>query len=323
MKKLIIALVFGLSLANATNLLKYDVFDNEQNIDLKLSFDTPYRGEITQTNEKNLIIVTLKELNAGEKFNHALNSKIGSEFIIAPLNNAVKIELKTTKSLSVSANLSDDKSELMLKFSQSGQSEILPNSTENPSEPSSSHLARNLLIFLVLVLAIVSGLLIARRLKKAKNDDFDDDFFQAFDEKSSENTDEVEYEGIFAELNNEKQNKNEDKNENSEKVENTANFKQELDDFINTDLDNLMPQNSAENESEEPKNQFLNEVFEEPNDEKIEIIKQNKIKDDLQMAILKYKNKKFVLFLGDENVLFTESKTRNVDDLLKKLEDEI
>lgn len=323
MKKLIIALVFGLSLANATNLLKYDVFDNEQNIDLKLSFDTPYRGEITQTNEKNLIIVTLKELNAGEKFNHALNSKIGSEFIIAPLNNAVKIELKTTKSLSVSANLSDDKSELMLKFSQSGQSEILPNSTENPSEPSSSHLARNLLIFLVLVLAIVAGLLIARRLKKAKNDDFDDDFFQAFDEKSSENTDEVEYEGIFAELNNEKQNKNEDKNENSKKVENTANFKQELDDFINTDLDNLMPQNSAENESEEPKNQFLNKVFKEPNDEKIEIIKQNKIKDDLQMAILKYKNKKFVLFLGDENVLFTESKTHNVDDLLKKLDDEI
>ena len=127
-KTIFLVLFFMLNALNATNLLKYDVFDGEQNIDLKLSFDTPYRGEITQTNEKNMVIVTLKDLNLAEKFNHQINSQIGSEFVISPMDNAVKIELNTNKNIVVKPSLNDDKSELMLKFSQSTQSAILPQS---------------------------------------------------------------------------------------------------------------------------------------------------------------------------------------------------
>ena len=188
-KTIFLVLFFMLNALNATNLLKYDVFDGEQNIDLKLSFDTPYRGEITQTNEKNMVIVTLKDLNLAEKFNHQINSQIGSEFVISPMDNAVKIELNTNKNIVVKPSLNDDKSELMLKFSQSTQSAILPQSkAQDESEMQPSNLVRNGVILITGLLIFIVFLIIAKRMFGTKNGKNDDEIWTAFENASMDNT---------------------------------------------------------------------------------------------------------------------------------------
>lgn len=325
MQKIIfLALFFMINALNATNLLKYDVFDGEQNIDLKLSFDTPYRGEITQTNEKNMVIVTLKDLNLAEKFNHQINSQIGSEFIISPMDNAVKIELNTNKNIVVKPSLNDDKSELMLKFSQSNQSAILPQSkTQDESEVQPSNLVRNGTILITALLIFIVFLIIAKRMFGTKNGKNDDEIWTAFENASTDNqTQKIDKE---ADLNTNLDDinianlqpnfvlKNDDENlkfsaEIAEKIENQS-------EISKRNLDEKIANESAKDDAK-------TDLETTPNfDKQIEILSQKNIDDETKMAILKFKNRHFVLFLGEKNMLFTQNESQNIEDIKKILQE--
>ena len=321
MQKIIfLALFFMINALNATNLLKYDVFDGEQNIDLKLSFDTPYRGEITQTNEKNMVIVTLKDLNLAEKFNH----QIGSEFIISPMDNAVKIELNTNKNIVVKPNLNDDKSELMLKFSQSNQSAILPQSkAQDESDAQPSNLVRNGTILITALLIFIIFLIIAKRIFGTKNGKNDDEIWTAFENANMDNqTQKIDKE---ADLNTNLDDinianlqpnfvlKNDDENlkfsaEIAEKIENQS-------EISKRNLDEKIANKSAKDDAK-------TDLETTPNfDKQIEILSQKNIDDETKMAILKFKNRHFVLFLGEKNMLFTQNESQNIEDIKKILQE--
>lgn len=313
MQKIIfLALFFMINALNATNLLKYDVFDGEQNIDLKLSFDTPYRGEITQTNEKNMVIVTLKDLNLAEKFNHQINSQIGSEFVISPMDNAVKIELNTNKNIVVKPNLNDDKSELMLKFSQSNQSAILPQSkAQDESDAQPSNLVRNGTILITALLIFIVFLIIAKRMFGTKNGKNDDEIWTAFENASMDNTAQ-------------KMDKEADLNTNLDDI-NIANLQPNFvlkNDDENIRFSNNIAQsikNSEKISEQNSKNKAQND--DKKCDEKIEILSQKEIDDETKMAILKFKNRHFVLFLGEKNMLFTQNESQNIEDIKKILQE--
>ena len=292
-KTIFLVLFFMLNALNATNLLKYDVFDGEQNIDLKLSFDTPYRGEITQTNEKNMVIVTLKDLNLAEKFNHQINSQIGSEFVISPMDNAVKIEL-------------------MLKFSQSTQSAILPQSkAQDESEIQPSNLVRNGVILITALLIFIVFLIIAKRMFGTKNGKNDDEIWTAFENASMDNTAQ-------------KMDKESDLNTNLDDI-NIANLQPNFvlkNDDENIRFSNNIAQsikNSEKISEQNSKNKAQND--DKKCDEKIEILSQKEIDDETKMAILKFKNRHFVLFLGEKNMLFTQNESQNIEDIKKILQE--
>jgi hypothetical protein len=311
-KTIFLVLFFMLNALNATNLLKYDVFDGEQNIDLKLSFDTPYRGEITQTNEKNMVIVTLKDLNLAEKFNHQINSQIGSEFVISPMDNAVKIELNTNKNIVVKPSLNDDKSELMLKFSQSTQSAILPQSkAQDESEIQPSNLVRNGVILITALLIFIVFLIIAKRMFGTKNGKNDDEIWTAFENASMDNTAQ-------------KMDKEADLNTNLDDI-NIANLQPNF--VLKNDDENIrFSNNIAQSIKNSEKISEQNSKNKEQNDdkkcdEKIEILSQKEIDDETKMAILKFKNRHFVLFLGEKNMLFTQNESQNIEDIKKILQE--
>lgn len=311
-KTIFLVLFFMLTALNATNLLKYDVFDGEQNIDLKLSFDTPYRGEITQTNEKNMVIVTLKDLNLAEKFNHQINSQIGSEFVISPMDNAVKIELNTNKNIVVKPSLNDDKSELMLKFSQSTQSAILSQSKmQDESEMQPSNLVRNGVILITALLIFIVFLIIAKRMFGTKNGKNDDEIWTAFENASMDNQAQ-------------KMDKKADLNTNLDDI-NIANLQPNF--VLKNDDENIrFSNNIAQSIKNSEKISEQNSKNKEQNDdkkcdEKIEILSQKEIDDETKMAILKFKNRHFVLFLGKKNMLFTQNESQNIEDIKKILQE--
>ena len=56
-------------------------------------------------------------------------------------------------------------------------------------------------------------------------------------------------------------------------------------------------------------------------DKQIEILSQKNIDDETKMAILKFKNRHFVLFLGEKNMLFTQNESQNIEDIKKILQE--
>ena len=358
MKKLFLIAIL-LSFSHATSLLKYDVFDNDMSVDLKLSFDTPYTGEVAQSNEKNAIIITLKDLQSDEKFNHQLNSQIASDFTISPLDNGVKIELRNAKDLTVEAEPLADNSQLMLRFSKGGKSEILADSSaaksqkNEPSDPNSTpRLLKNIIMILLILLALVAVLLIAKRFLENRNSGIsEDDLWEAFDnaENKQESKPQAEEKSEFKpaqtiksdeEIANsvEKEiaavdtpkNLSEENDEISKFNENFNNFmSKNLNDFLNSEkpVENeaeiLAAKSGAEAQTTEAKAEIkIDEPAQKADENEIQIVSQKPLNDRTQMAILKFKGKYSALFLGKQNALFesVEELEKSVEEMKKLLE---
>ena len=212
----------------------------------------------------------------------------------------------------------------MLKFSQSNQSAILPQSkAQDESDAQPSNLVRNGTILITALLIFIVFLIIAKRMFGTKNGKNDDEIWTAFENANMDNqTQKIDKE---ADLNTNLDDinianlqpnfvlKNDDENlkfsaEIAEKIENQS-------EISKRNLDEKIANESAKDDAK-------TDLETTPNfDKQIEILSQKNIDDETKMAILKFKNRHFVLFLGKKNMLFTQNESQNIEDIKKILQE--
>ena len=74
--KFILALLFFTTQIFASNLLAYNIYERNDRVDIMLSFDAPYEGNIFQKREKNTTSLILNSLNYDQSDSKDINSKI-------------------------------------------------------------------------------------------------------------------------------------------------------------------------------------------------------------------------------------------------------
>lgn len=93
---------------NASSLLTYNVYDRNDRVDIMLSFDAPYEGQIFQQKDENVVGLILQDLNYDRVVNKNINSEILQEFSINPSNNTILLNLKSNKPIGVFASKTID-----------------------------------------------------------------------------------------------------------------------------------------------------------------------------------------------------------------------
>ncbi len=107
MKILIIFIVF-LSQLVATNLLTYNLYDRSDRIDIMLSFDSPYEGQIFQEKRDNTITLRLNDLDYNKIIKKSINSTIAQKLTIQPDKNSLLIMIKSENQIGVIASKTTD-----------------------------------------------------------------------------------------------------------------------------------------------------------------------------------------------------------------------
>jgi len=109
-------LSFGIALF-ATDLVKYNIYQNPNRVDLMLTFDEPYPGKISKSQTKGSMILALKDVNFPKK---KIEKEIDSAFIdsltIASLKNKILIELKSKTKIVVNASKTIDNTGLRIRI---------------------------------------------------------------------------------------------------------------------------------------------------------------------------------------------------------------
>ncbi|QCD44164.1 excinuclease ABC subunit A [Campylobacter mucosalis] len=107
MRILILFFTFLLPIFGA-NLLTYNVYERVDRVDIMLSFDAPYEGNIFQKREKDTTSLILNSLSYEEKISKSVNSKIFDEFSIEPRQNSLSLNLKSKEPIIVNASKTTD-----------------------------------------------------------------------------------------------------------------------------------------------------------------------------------------------------------------------
>lgn len=107
MRILLIVLAFFAPLA-ASNLLTYNIYERSDRIDVMLSFDAPYAGNIFQKRENNTTMLIFDGLNFDQAVDKNLNSKILQELYIEPKQNSVILSIKSDAAINVNASKTTD-----------------------------------------------------------------------------------------------------------------------------------------------------------------------------------------------------------------------
>ena len=127
--KLLIAFILTISYAFASNLLTYNIYERSDRVDVMLSFDSPYDGNIYQKKEGNSIGLTLNGLIFDEKVSKNINSNIVQELNILPSNNSTLVQLVGNGPISVIASKTVDGFGLRIRsrpLSASAEVETMP-----------------------------------------------------------------------------------------------------------------------------------------------------------------------------------------------------
>jgi len=92
----------------ATNLLTYNLYDRSDRIDIMLSFDSPYEGQIFQDKKDNLITLRLNDLSYNKLIKKSINSQIAQKLTIEPDKNSLKILIRSKNQVGVIASKTAD-----------------------------------------------------------------------------------------------------------------------------------------------------------------------------------------------------------------------
>ncbi|WP_169765794.1 excinuclease ABC subunit A [Campylobacter curvus] len=101
----------------ASNLLTYNIYERTDRVDIMLSFDAPYEGNIFQKREKNTTSLILNSLNYEQSVNKNINSKIVQELDIEPKQNSLILNLKSQDAIIVNASKTTDGFGLRIRVS--------------------------------------------------------------------------------------------------------------------------------------------------------------------------------------------------------------
>lgn len=107
MRHIAFLLFCSLSLFGST-LLTYNIYERDDRVDVMLSFDAPYEGQIFQKKGTNIISLTLLELNYDNVIEKSINSNIIQELNIEPTEHGILVTLKSTNPIAVYASKTID-----------------------------------------------------------------------------------------------------------------------------------------------------------------------------------------------------------------------
>ena len=116
MKKVIFSVFVLFSFLNSATLLEYDAVENDNDVVLKLFFDSAFEGGIFEKKDKDNLIIILENTQTNEKFTNQLNSNIIKEFVIQNNKNNAEISIKGSPNLETNASILQDGLELNVKF---------------------------------------------------------------------------------------------------------------------------------------------------------------------------------------------------------------
>lgn len=103
-----IFLLFFASYSIASSLLTYNIYERSDRVDIMLSFDAPYEGQIFQKKGNNIISLSLSDLFYDKLVEKNINSKIVQELTIDPTQNSTIVTLKSNKAIGVFASKTID-----------------------------------------------------------------------------------------------------------------------------------------------------------------------------------------------------------------------
>ena len=118
--------IFALMLAVplfAVNLIDIKSFiDKNESVNITLSFDGAFNGEIAEKRDKEAVLLTLNGVNYGKKETRTLNSPLISEMLISPDKNKTSIMLKAAENVRVNAEKINNNTGIMVRaLSQNAQ----------------------------------------------------------------------------------------------------------------------------------------------------------------------------------------------------------
>ncbi len=107
MRKLILISVLFLQV-QASNLLTYNIYERDDRVDIMLSFDSPYEGQIYQKKGKNHISLSLEGVSYDALVEKTIHSPIVQSFTIDPSESLTVLSLKSNKAIGVFASKTID-----------------------------------------------------------------------------------------------------------------------------------------------------------------------------------------------------------------------
>ncbi len=107
MKNIFILLLF-VSFSFSANLLTHNIYERSDRVDIMLSFDSPYEGEISQRRGKNITTLTLSDLTYDKLIEKNINSNILQAITIEPNKDNLNVILKSKNSIAVIASKTVD-----------------------------------------------------------------------------------------------------------------------------------------------------------------------------------------------------------------------
>lgn len=109
----------------AVKLVDYNIYDRNDRVDLMLSFDNAYNGKISQTKDKNFILLTFSKLTYSKDELKNLSSKLVDRISISSKNNDTYIMLKNKQNISLNVSSINDKFGVRIRVTQENKQKKL------------------------------------------------------------------------------------------------------------------------------------------------------------------------------------------------------
>lgn len=266
MKKIIFSIFILFSFLNSATLMKYETVENDNNVVLKLFFDSAFEGGIFEKKDKDSFIIILENTQTNEKFTTQLNSNIIKEFVIQNNKNNAEISIKGSPNLETNASILQDGLELNVKFTNkivNNTSKVLKDDKKNSEKSSGIYKFLIAIVFLIFIIAFI----IYKKIKK-QNEEFDN-FSNAMEDRQ----DEEEANEASSDLDD----YDDDKDDKSDKEEN---FEEKM---LNKEI------------------KTHNELYKNEYQSDASIIYQEKISDEKEVLLIKSDGKVYLSFISLDN----------------------
>lgn len=175
MKKILFLLILT-TLSYAANLLTHNIYDREDRVDIMLSFDSPYMGQIFQDKTQHGITLKLKDLSFNKSVNKTINSKIVQALSIIPSRDFVSITLRNKQNIDVIASKTTDGFGLRIRVTlaqvvPASNIKVLPQTVDNlqnitPFQDSSLIDTRYIIVIIFLFVLLIIMLWLKKRVAK-------------------------------------------------------------------------------------------------------------------------------------------------------------
>ena len=322
MKKILILTIFLTNFCFGVSLMNYEFFDNENSVDIVLSFDSAYTPDIYKKIDSESQIITLKNVKSDEKFTNQLNSKIISEFGIIPSGDETQIVFNKGKDLNIEALSQNDKLSLILRVKNPNFKQLAVQNDESNINSDEKSGPNFIFVILSVIAVFVIALIFIKLMKRNKksvdaawsifeneqNGGLEDNLKEEINEQINKTVDEkvqnfsqanTKFENFTPESFEKNLESNDKSNENQEKTDELKIQNEEID-YNKPEISKIDTNNDFTN---------LSKNFEDDEDDElistddIKVVFQKKIDEKNRAVVLNLLDKNYLVVLKDSNVL--------------------